>query len=437
MDPSSNLIISPAKHFKGEITPPGDKSISHRAVILSSMGKGEARITHFLPGADCQATAAAFQQMGVEIEMVSPTELLVRSKGIEGLRAPKEVIDCGNSGTTMRLLTGVLAGQSFSAELTGDASLCKRPMKRVVEPLSQMGARITGPSNGDFPPLQIEGSPLKGMTHHLKVPSAQVKSALLLAGMNAEGKTTVVEPVQTRDHTERMLRYLEVKLETGNHSVAIEGGQEPVNRDIAVPGDISSAAFFITAASMFEGSHLKIRNVGLNPTRTALIKTLQIMGAQIEMIPYPETPDNFEPVGEIVVRGAKLKGIELSGEIIPNLIDEIPVLAVAAALADGTTRIKDAGELRVKESDRIKTITESLRRLGARVEEQPDGIVIEGGNAFKGGVQLPSYGDHRIAMAMAVAGLFCDTKIKVEDAACIQTSFPQFTSFLNQLVEYE
>lgn len=432
---SQPLIASPMKSLQGTISLPGDKSISHRSIFLTALGQGKARIDNFLSGEDCRATAKAFQAMGVSIEFKSPTEVIVQGKGKYALKKPEIILDMGNSGTTTRLLMGVLAAQDFTAELVGDASLSARPMKRVVEPLTKMGASFSGPTDGATLPIKVHGGALNGMTHKLSVASAQVKSSLLLAGLYAEGETTVIEPHQTRDHTERMMRYLGVNLKQKGLSYTIDSSQEPVNRDIVVPGDISSAAFFIVAAAAFPGAHLIVQNVGLNLTRSASIAVLKEMGAQIQ-VRHKETKEEFEPYGDIEVRGGELKGTQISGDIIPYLIDELPILAVAGALAHGTTTIKDAKELRVKESDRIKTMVTSLRALGAKVEELEDGMVIEGPTQFRGGISLESYGDHRVAMSMAIAALFAQKKIQIENPECIPTSFPQFQETLNRVVQY-
>lgn len=432
---SQPLIASPMKSLQGKIALPGDKSISHRSIFLTALGKGKARIENFLSGEDCRATARAFQAMGVSIEFKSPTQVIVHGKGKYALKKPDIILDMGNSGTTTRLLMGVLAAQDFSAELMGDASLSSRPMKRVVEPLTKMGASFSGPTDGATLPIKVHGGALNGMTHKLTVASAQVKSSLLLAGLYADASTTVIEPHQTRDHTERMMRYLRIDLKQKGLSYTIDSSQEPVNHDIIVPGDISSAAFFIVAAAAFPGSHLILQNVGLNLTRSASIAVLKEMGADIQ-ITHKETKEEFEPYGDIEVRGAQLKGTQISGEIIPYLIDELPILAVAGALAHGTTTIKDAKELRVKESDRIKTMVTSLRALGAKVEELEDGMVIEGPTQFRGGISLDSYGDHRVAMSLAIAALFSQKKIQIENPECIPTSFPQFQETLNRVVRY-
>lgn len=436
MRKSATLTTSRASQIEGILTPPGDKSISHRAIFLNAIATGKARVRHFLTGEDCLSTVKAFQAMGVPIAFHSPTDVEITGVGKRGLKKPAGILDLGNSGTSMRLLLGILAGQNFAAELTGDASLRSRPMKRVVEPLIKMGARFSGPKNAEYPPLTVHGaSKLKAMTHQLQVASAQVKSALLLAGLYTDGKTTVIEPSLSRDHTERMMRYLGVPLEIRDLSVSVTGDAQLEARDMRIPGDISSAAFFIVAAVLFPHARLQITRVGLNPTRTALLAVLKKMGAQIEVIPAAGREAEMEPIGEIDVRGGELKGVEISGDLIPFVIDEIPILAVAGTLAHGKTVIRNAEELRVKETDRIRAMTQNLRALGARVEELPDGMVIEGPARLRGAA-LPSFGDHRIAMAMAIAGLFADGKVTVEDTACIQTSFPEFELILNSLVTY-
>lgn len=432
---SSLFYSAPIQSLKGEITLPGDKSISHRSIFLTSLGKGTAHIQNFLSGEDCQATAKAFQAMGVEIEFKSPTEVVVQGKGKYALKKPNLILNMGNSGTTTRLLMGVLAAQEFTAELTGDDSLSARPMKRVVEPLTQMGASFSGPTDGAKLPIKVHGGELNGMKHQLQVASAQVKSSLLLAGLYANGETTVVEPHQTRDHTEKMMSYLGIDLKQNGLTYTIDPSQEPINRDIVVPGDISSAAFFLVAAAAFPGAHLILKNVGLNLTRSAVLSVLKEMGADIS-IEHKNKEDDLEPFGDIEIKGGALKGTEISGEVIPYLIDELPILAIAGALSEGTTIIKDAKELRVKESDRIQTMVTSLQKLGAQVEEFEDGMSIQGPTQFKGNQTFESYGDHRVAMSLAIAGLFCDEKIEIKNSECIQTSFPTFQETLNSVVNY-
>jgi 3-phosphoshikimate 1-carboxyvinyltransferase len=432
----SKLRVKRAPVLETEITVPGDKSISHRAIMLAALSNGPCTITNFLDGEDCRNTVAAFRQLGVTIEEPEPGTLVVH--GTHGkLTAPANDIDCGNSGTTMRLMAGVLAGQPFTSRLTGDASLLKRPMRRVIEPLSRMGAKIRATGDGDRPPLLIEGGPLQGATYHAPVASAQVKSAILLAGLKARGTTIVTEPSQSRDHTERMLSYFLVDLDReritatnppeGEFQVKIEGGQQIESRDFIVPGDISSAAFWLVAAAAQPGSRLLIKNVGLNLTRTGIISVLIRMGARIREV--IEDVDQGEPFGLIDIKGCRLKGTVIAGPEIPNVIDEIPILAVAAALAEGVTIIRDAKELRVKESDRIAAIVDNLRAMGAEVEDFEDGMKITGGRKLTG-ARLSSHGDHRIAMAFAIAGLHASGETIIEDTDCIATSYPGFEDTL-------
>jgi 3-phosphoshikimate 1-carboxyvinyltransferase len=354
--------------------------------------------------------------------------LSVEGKGWAGLRAPKKIIDCGNSGTTMRLLSGILAGRSFVSTLDGDASLRRRPMRRVVEPLEQMGARIEG--RDGRAPLEIHGAQLKGIRYATPVASAQVKSAILLAGLQADGITTVEEPQQSRDHTEIMARALGAKLEAQDRSVSVEGGHKLSPLDIRVPGDLSSAAFFMAAAAMIPGSDIVVREVGCNPTRSGVIDVLRRMGVAIDLA-NPRTAAG-EPVADIRVRGSKLKGIDIGPEVVARTIDEYPILAVAAALAEGVTAISGAKELRYKESDRISVMTEMLRRLGVNVEERDDGMIIEGRDRFSAAA-VQSAGDHRVAMALAVAGLSSDGGVEIDDTACADISFPGFFDCLERI----
>ena len=429
--------VKRARNLETEITVPGDKSISHRAIMLAALSNGVCKITNFLEGEDCLCTARGFQQLGVTIEAPEPGLVVVH--GSHGrLTAPEEEIDCGNSGTTMRLLSGLLAAQPFSTRLIGDASLSRRPMRRIIEPLVQMGATIDALGANDTPPLVIHGAPLHAITYRAPVASAQVKSAILLAGLYATGVTTVIEPAQSRDHTERMLEYFLINLRRDEtrpdrHHRPTEcrtsmlGKQRVESRDFAVPGDISSAAFWLVAAAGQHGSRLLVRNVGLNPTRTAILDVLVRMGAHVREI--VETIEEGEPCGAIEIEGAQLTGTVIEGNEIPGVIDELPVLAVAGALAQGRTIIRDAKELRVKETDRIAAIASNLRLMGAAVEEAEDGLTIYGGNMLHG-TKIPSYGDHRIAMAFAIAGLFATGSTIIEDTACVRTSYPQFESIL-------
>jgi len=432
--------VKRAPRLETEIIVPGDKSISHRAIMLAALSNGVCKITNFLEGEDCLSTAKAFQQLGVTIERPEPGFVVVH--GSHGqLIAPEQDIDCGNSGTTMRLLSGILAAQPFTSRLIGDASLSKRPMRRIIEPLNQMGASITALGANDSSPLVIRGAPLHGITYNMPIASAQVKSAILLAGLHASGVTTVIEPAPSRDHTERMLEYFLVNLrreetrpdrnrKSHECRVSMLGQQQIESRDFAVPGDISSAAFWLVAAACQPGSRLLVKNVGLNPTRTGILDVLVRMGARVREV--VESIEEGEPCGVIDIKGGRLTGTVIEGNEVPNVIDEIPVLAVAGALADGRTIIRDAKELRVKETDRIAAIASNLRAMGVEVHEAEDGMTIYGGSRLNGAT-LQSYGDHRIAMAFAIAGLFASGATIIEDAECVRTSYPQFESILTHL----
>ncbi len=436
--------VKRAKPIGAELSVPGDKSISHRAAMLAALSNGPCLIDGFLASEDCLATVECLRGLGVKIEALDelgnpwnpdpagrklgPTRLLVHGCG-GTFTAPTRDLYCGNSGTTMRLLSGILAGQPFTSRLTGDPSLSRRPMKRVIEPLSEMGAELVAEGANGAPPLVINGGRLRPIRYTLPVASAQVKSAVLLAGLFAEGKTTVVEPQATRDHTETMFRFFGIKTLRHEHSVTIYGGQIPESRDFTVPGDISSAAFWIVAAAAQPGSDLIVRNVGLNPTRTGVLKVLLRMGAQITEV--LGDLDQCEPLGNVAVKGAPLRGTVIAGDEIPNVIDELPILAVAGALANGRTVIRDAQELRVKESDRLSAVAQNLRLMGVEVRELYDGLEIEGGKPLHG-ARIPSFGDHRIAMAFAVAGLFAEGETVIEDAACADTSYPGFAHDLKR-----
>lgn len=427
---TDSITVQPSRGLRGEITVPGDKSISHRAVMFGAISRGESRITGFLNGEDSLGTARAFRLMGIRIDEIGPTELIVHGKGIDGLSEPTDVLDLGNSGTSMRLLTGLLAGQSFFSVLTGDQYLRKRPMGRVTGPLAAMGAGIDGRDGGKLAPLAIRGSRLRGMHYESPIASAQVKSAVLLAGLYADGETSVSEPEKSRDHTERMLSGFGATVRVEGLKATVMGRPELVGRPVAVPGDISSAAFFIVAATIVPGSELLIRNVGVNPTRTGIIDALRQMGANISL--ENQRDEAGEPVADLLVRSSSLKGITLGGEIIPRMIDEVPVLAVAAALAEGETMIRDAKELRVKETDRIATMATELRKVGAEVEELPDGMRVVGGKPLDGAI-CESHGDHRVAMSMLVAGLVAKGETTVNGTRWIETSFPGFEQTLRRV----
>jgi len=429
--PMKTLQIKPAKKLSGEISVQGDKSISHRAVILGSIAEGTTRVTNFLPSEDCIRTIKAFEAMGINIEMNRNT-LIINGKGLNGLTEPNDVMDMGNSGTSARLLCGLLSGQPFFSVMTGDSSLRRRPMKRIAEPLRMMGAAIWGRGGGDFLPMCIKGSETEGITYKLPVASAQVKSAILFAGLYAKGRTSVEEITTSRDHTERMMDYFGINLERKGTTIIVEGGERPSARNVDVPGDISAAAFFMVGASIVSDSDVVIKDVGINPTRTGIIDILMKMGASIEILNQRKM--GAEPAGDIRIKSALLKGVEIKGDIIPRCVDELPVICIAAAVAEGETVIKDASELRVKESDRIAVMAECLSRVGVEVETYPDGIRIKGGRGFKGTV-CNSHGDHRIAMSMAIAGLITEGEMTIEDTECINTSFPEFEETLRKLVK--
>jgi 3-phosphoshikimate 1-carboxyvinyltransferase len=406
----------------GTVRVPGDKSVSHRSVILGSIATGTTRISGFLEGEDALATMNIFRALGVRIDGPAAGDVTVHGVGLRGLRAPHGVLDCGNSGTSMRLLAGLLAPQAFDCELTGDASLRKRPMRRVADPLAAMGARIDA-AEGGRPPLRIRGNPaLRGIDYAMPVASAQVKSALLLAGLYASGTTRVTEPAPTRDHTERMLTAFGCPVQRSGASVSVTGGGTLRAAEIAVPADISSAAFFMIGAAIAPESDLTLRDVGVNPTRTGVIEILRLMGADLAVLNAREL--GGEPVADIRVRSADLRGIEIPRELVPLAIDEFPALFVAAANARGRTVLRGAEELRVKESDRIQVMADGLAAIGARAQPTPDGMIIEGG-AYAGGV-VESRGDHRIAMAFAMAALRARAKIVIRDCANVATSFPGF-----------
>ncbi len=422
--------VTPARSLRGEITVPGDKSISHRSIMLGSLAQGTTRVRGFLHGEDNHATLNAFRAMGIVIDELPGGDLRIEGKGLHGLTEPGDVLDCGNSGTTIRLMTGLLSGQNFFSVLTGDRYLRKRPMKRVLAPLATMGARIWGRGGGELAPLAIHGGALKGTEYDSPISSAQVKSALLLAGLYAEGPTTVREPHLSRDHSERMLRYFGAEVRPFEGGVTVTPQPQLEGREVAVPGDISSAAFFMVAALIVPGAELLIRNVGVNPTRSGIIDILQAMGGSIERLNAREL--SGEPVADLLVRGSSLKGIEIGGAVVPRAIDEFPVISVAASFAEGTTIIRDARELRVKETDRIAAMVSELSALGGRVEARDDGMVIEGVESLTGG-SVKSHGDHRIAMSMAVAALRARAEVTIDDTACTATSFPNFWSLLDNV----
>jgi 3-phosphoshikimate 1-carboxyvinyltransferase len=410
----------------GDVVVPGDKSVSHRSMMLSAIAEGTSHIRGFLEGEDTRATAAVLAQLGVSIESPSAGERVVRGVGLHGLRGSSRPLDCGNAGTGMRLLTGLLAGQSFDSTLIGDESLSKRPMRRVTDPLAKMGAHID--THDGLPPLHVHGGKtLHGISYELPVASAQIKSALLLAGLYAKGSTEIIEPHPTRDYTERMLAAFGWPIEFSPGRARLEGGHRLTATDVVVPADFSSAAFFLVAASIVPHSIVRLPAVGLNPRRTGLLEALRLMGADIQIERQSES--GGEKVGDLVVRHAPLHGIELPEALVPDMIDEFPALFVAAAVAKGRTIIRGAAELRVKESDRIATMAAGLRALGVRIEETPDGAIIDGG-AIEAGV-VDSHGDHRIAMSFAAAGLVAKGEVVIRDCANVATSFPGFLELAN------
>ena len=423
------VFIKPVCGVAGEIEVPGDKSISHRAALLGGMAHGETHVSNFLLGQDCLSTLRCLKQLGVPSERQG-TEVWIRGEGMEAWTEPTDVLDAGNSGTTMRLMLGVLAGSPFAVTLTGDESLRSRPMRRVTDPIKQMGAQIMGRLGGNLAPLTMSGGQLQGQTFRTAVPSAQVKSAIILAGLRASGETRVEEPALSRDHTERMLRGFGVEVLSEKTVVRVQGGGRLTGQDVSVPGDISSAAFFLVLGSLAGRGEIILPNVGVNPTRTGILDALRAMGADIELIDVSEICG--EPRATLRVRPAKLQGIEIGGDIIPRLIDEIPILAVAACLAEGETVIRDAAELRVKETDRIRTVAEGLNALGAKVEELPDGLRILGQPSLRGG-QASSLGDHRLAMAWAIAGMLSKEGVSVEDMAAADVSYPDFLAVIKKV----
>ena len=423
-------IITPKNGLRGEFVVPGDKSISHRAIMFASLAKGESHIRGLLRGEDCLSTLSAFKSLGIEVVETADDELIIQGCGLAGLKEPHDVIDCGNSGTTMRLMSGILSAQPFFSILTGDQYLRKRPMGRVIDPLTSMGAKILGRNNHTKAPLAIDGGGLKPVDYRSPIASAQVKSAVLLAGMHVDGETTVFEPHLSRDHSERMLRYFGADLESFSGGARVKGRVELTGREVVVPGDISSAAFFLVAGLIVPNSEILLQNVGINPTRSGIIDILQLMGGSIELTNQREL--SGEPVADLLVKSSDLSGIEIGGELIPRAIDEFPVVSVAAAFAAGVTTIRDAKELRVKETDRIAAMCDCLGSLGVDIVPLEDGMRIVGGKPLCGG-EVNSFGDHRIAMSMAIAALNATSELKILDSACTETSFPGFWELLNQV----
>ena len=427
------LVLEKINKLKGNIFVPGDKSISHRSLILGSIAQGETRIYNFLNSLDCLKTLECMQVLGAEIELGKDNSVKIKGKGLYGLQEPKNILDVGNSGTTIRLLTGLLSGQDFYSVLCGDVSIRKRPMRRVVEPLRLMGADIWGRKDGQFAPLSVRGNKLNPLHYTLPVASAQVKTALLLAGLYTTGETVIKEPLPTRNHTEKMLEIMRADLEISPTEIKVMGGKELRGTDIFIPGDISSAAYFIAAASILRNSQITIKQVGINPTRTGIIGILNKMEAKIDTSNYQI--ESNEPQADLMIEYSKLKGVEIKKENVPFIIDELPLIAVVATQAQGKTVVGGAKELRVKETDRIKAIVSELKKMGADIKEKEDGFSVNGPTRLQGAV-CESYNDHRIAMSLAVAALLAEGKTVIKNSECINISFPGFEKTLQNLINF-
>jgi len=424
------VVLNPVQSLRGIVYPPGDKSISHRAVMIGALAQGETEIDNFLYGEDCLSTIKVLRALGVQLD-TEDKRVIVHGVGLHGLKAPNDILDAGNSGTTMRLMAGILSGCNFFSVLTGDSSLRRRPMKRLIKPLTEMGAVILA-RDGSYGPLAISGGGLKGITYRTTVASAQVKSAILLAGLLADGETRVIEPESTRDHTERMLNYFGAQVDIEDKQITLHREPKLSGRRIEIPGDISAAAFLLVAGAIVPNSKLLLRNVGINNTRGGVLRVLKEMGANIDII--NERQMNSEPVADIQVSSSALCGTTISGALIPNLIDELPALAIAASIAQGVTVVKNAAELRVKESDRISAIVNLLRGMGVDTTEQEDGYIIRGGQPLKG-TEYDSQGDHRMAMAAAIAALVAEGNVTIKTAECVKISFPGFFDVLKYLTK--
>ena len=425
------MIFTKVNSLKGEVSIPGDKSISHRAVMFGSLAEGTTEVTNFLQGADCLSTISCFRKLGIEIENTSQ-RILIHGKGLHGLTEPSDTLDTGNSGTTTRLISGILAGQRFTTILNGDASIQTRPMKRIMTPLSMMGADITSLKGNDCAPLRICGGQLHGVAYTSPVASAQVKSCILLAGLYADAPTSVTEPVLSRNHTELMLAGFGAHVTSSGTTATIEPEPDLNGMKIEVPGDISSAAYFLAAGLMIPNSEIMIKNVGINPTRDGILRVAKEMGGDITIL--NEKTSGGEPTCDLLVRSSSLKGVTIGGEIIPTLIDEIPMIAVMACFAEGITTIKDAQELKVKESNRIDTVVTNLKAMGAHIEATDDGMIIEGGDPLHGAV-IDSHLDHRIAMSFAIGALGADGETRIEGADCVKISYPEFYQTLEKLIQ--
>jgi 3-phosphoshikimate 1-carboxyvinyltransferase len=422
------MIFKKVKQCRGEVTIPGDKSISHRAVMFGALSEGTTEVTNFLQGADCLSTIDCFRKLGIEIEN-TPERILIHGKGLHGLKAPDSILDAGNSGTTTRLISGILSAQDFESTLTGDASIQKRPMRRIIEPLSMMGAQIESVNGNDCAPLHITGAPLHGIHYHSKVASAQVKSAILLAGLYADGETRVTEPAISRNHSELMLGTFGADVRTEGNTAIIQPNPKLVAQKVNVPGDISSAAYFIAAGLLVPGAEVYIHNVGINPTRDGILKVAQAMGGNITFLNVKE---DGEPTADLLVKHSALHGITIEGEIIPTLIDELPIINIMAACAEGTTIIRDAAELKVKESDRISVMVQYLSAMGCDITGTDDGMVIQGGKPLHGAV-IDSHMDHRIAMSFAIASLVAEGETEIKGSDAVTISYPEFYNDLKKL----
>ena len=423
------MKVSKSSPLRGELTVPGDKSISHRAVMFGSISEGLTEITDFLQGADCLSTISCFRKMGIEIENTGE-RILVHGRGLHGLTAPSETLDAGNSGTTTRLISGILAGQNFSSRLTGDASIQSRPMNRIIHPLREMGAQISSENENGCAPLLIRGTSLHGIDYRSPVASAQVKSCILLAGLYADRETSVTEPALSRDHTERMLKSFGARVKRTGLTAQIFPESRLIGQKIQIPGDISSAAYFLAAALLVPGSEILLKNVGINPTRDGILQVIKKMGGDLQIL--NQRTISGEPVADLLVRHSSLNGTVIEGDLIPTLIDEIPILAVLASFAEGTTVIRNAEELKVKESDRLSIMVEGLLAMGAEVTGTDDGMIIRGGKPLRG-TRIDSHKDHRIAMSFAVAGLAADGVTSIPDSGCVEISYPGFYEDLQKL----
>ena len=422
-------VFKKTKNLKGEIVIPGDKSISHRSVMLGALSKGTTEVTHFLNAADCNSTIRCFNNMGIEIERPENDRIIIHGKGLHGLKSPDQALDVGNSGTTIRLLSGILAAQDFNTKISGDDSICRRPMGRIIKPLSLMGADIVSKENNDCAPLYINGSKLHGIHYESPIASAQVKSSILFFFFFADSETSVTVPYISRNHSEKMILYFGGDITTVGTTHTLIPHPKLEGQKVVVPGDISSAAYFITAGLIVEGSEILVKNVGINPTRDGLIEVVKAMGGHIELMNFT---DEMEPCADIFVKYSSLKGTTIGGSLIPRLIDEIPIIAVLACFAEGQTVIKDAQELKVKESNRIEVIVENLQRMGADITPTDDGMIINGGKPLKGAV-LGSRHDHRIAMSFAIAGLASEGKTEIIGSECVNISYPDFYADLASL----